>query len=388
MKKNIYEILNGAEMDLTEYDVQDLSVEEKEIRKQHILKEINKTDLNKKHRRISRIIKTVAGFAAAFALTFGLIGFVNPSLAKDIYNAVFSGLIDNANETPISMDDELYATIAKYAVPIEEELKKRPDDSNYTTTSECNGVTLSVSDVYCDGYILYYTLKLETDNELLKDAKELFPHSITDNSVALISTEEIDVFEYNSGGYSLSPFKKAKDGSYVLMNQIELMEGIPEEHDTITINFNMPGLNEYAFGSLENIENSGTSANVDGEWNIRFPVTIDRACNEIIEVNKKDKGITLKNLVKTRIAIIAEVVIDDSNNEYYDSEQVIYAHIPDDNGYSFPPIFEAKEDSAVDTVQYCMCIYDGQKEINISVDILGNDSENSPHITDFRVKIP
>ena len=38
------------------------------------------------------------------------------------------------------------------------------------TTMENNGVTVSVSDIYCDGYVLYYTASIKTDKGELNQA--------------------------------------------------------------------------------------------------------------------------------------------------------------------------------------------------------------------------
>ena len=399
MDKNIYELLNGAEMDLTEYEVQDLSSEEKEMHMQHIMEKIKNDDTSIKNhttnktgrsRKIAKIMKVAAGFAAVVTLTFGVIGFVNPSLAQSIYNAIFSSLIESAQDDIFVYDEEIYAKIGKFAVPIKEELKKRPNDKDYVTSAECNGVTVSVSDVYCDGYILYYTLELDVNNPLLEGAEELFPYSINTNAMAWSEVEEIDMFEYGMGA-SVSSFKKTKNGKYVLMNKVFFLKGFPVDDDSIVAAFHMTGVNACSFGTLDITEASDTSANVEGEWNLRFPVTIDKSCNEIIEVNKKDKGITLRNLIKTRVAVLADVAVDLSVDDYFDPyEEMVTVSILNEANEYLPNINSDTEYDGGDYIYREMCVYDDQKELNVSIVIPGTGDNPEPEIpiTEFNVKLP
>ena len=386
--KNIYDLLNNAEMDLREYEVQDLSFEEKSMYKQRILEKINKIGKSSKKRKITKIMKTAAGFAAAIALTFGIIGVVNPSLAKDIYNAVFSTIIEYAKKDLVLYNEDICAKIGEVAVPIEEELKKRPNETDYVTSSECNGITVSVSDVYCDGYILYYTLKLDVDNEVLGNAEELFPSSLNEGGMATMEIEGIDLFEYGLGE-SVSSFNKSEKGTYVSMNEVYFLQGLPDNNETIVANFHMSGVNAYDWSTYLMAEDSDISANVDGEWNLRFPITVDSSCNEIIEINKEDKGITLRNLVKTRVAIMTEVAVDLSVDDYFNPYGHVAVGLLDSNGNYLPHVITDVKYDAGDHVYYDMCMYDDQTDLNVSIEMPGTGENPPPTIplTEFDVKL-
>ena len=79
-------------------------------------------------------------------------------------------------------DTERYQTIGENAVAVQEEVDKRQGEEGYALTSERDGVVISVSDVYCDGYILYYTTTLQTDREELMSADVSVPNTLLSNS--------------------------------------------------------------------------------------------------------------------------------------------------------------------------------------------------------------
>jgi len=171
MKKNIYQLLNEVETDFREYEQTELSSREKDYHKQKVLMEVrrmgNKENKNKK----GRVWKAAAGMAAACAVAVGVTSLANPVLAKEIFSNVFGNLVEKAQGEKYEKEDtEMYTKLGKSATAIQDEVSKQQEQGSYVTTMENNGVTVSVSDVYCDGYVLYYTASIKTDNEGLNKA--------------------------------------------------------------------------------------------------------------------------------------------------------------------------------------------------------------------------
>ena len=91
----IYEMLNDAEIDLNEYEVEELSSEEKERYKTRIrmeVKRMNRETKNKKNKN-KNMRKIAAGMAAACAVAVGVAGFSNSALADSIYSNTIGKLI-------------------------------------------------------------------------------------------------------------------------------------------------------------------------------------------------------------------------------------------------------------------------------------------------------
>ena len=48
--------------------------------------------------------------------------------------------------------------------------------------AEDNGVTVTVSDAYCDGYEMYFTMTATTDNEQINQKKYLLPEKKSESA--------------------------------------------------------------------------------------------------------------------------------------------------------------------------------------------------------------
>ena len=171
MKKNIYQLLNEVETDFREYEQTELSSREKEYHKQKFLMEVKRMDKMNRKNKNRKIWKIAAGMAAACVLTVGVTSVANPVLAKEIFSSVFGNLVENAQGEKYEKEDtEMYTKLGKNATSVQDEIGRLQEQGNYVTTMENNGVTVSVSDVYCDGYVLYYTASIKTDDEGLNRA--------------------------------------------------------------------------------------------------------------------------------------------------------------------------------------------------------------------------
>ena len=324
MKKNIYQLLNEVEIDIAEYEDQKLSSEEKERHKQKILQEVSRMkESNIRSKKKAKTWKIAAGIAAALAVTIGTVGVTNPVLAQNVWDSVFGKLADNAKgEKDEKEVTDLYTKIGDKAVSVEQELDKQQDKEVYQTTVENNGVTISVSDIYCDGYVLYYTSSLNTSCEGLIQADGI----VLETKMGM---EQVKIDGLAMSGHSRA-FEKAEDGSYVSVNQINLMSGAEgnvvwkQEGDTLVVDWTITNVKGKLWDSWDENGDYKVTENIEGEWHLRFPVTVDSSNNETYVIDKEENGIIVKEAIKTKSGLVVHVQLPDFSKEpYYDPNMAI-----------------------------------------------------------------
>ena len=305
MGKSIYSLLNEVETDFSEYEPVTLSEEEKGRHKQKVLQEVRDME-NKKGRseKRSRAWKKTAVAAAACALAITAAGAANPALAKGLFSDVFGQLIENAQGEKYEQEDtERYTVIGKHAVDVQDEVAKQPEEGSYITAVENNGVTVSVSDIYCDGYILYYTATLQTEDEALGLADGIMGKPEEGPG------EELEIEGMDMSGYASRAFTKSKSGAFVSANEINLMsnEGaIPQKDGTIVVDWSLHGLSGFLFDKWDDQGEYWKTGTVDGEWHLRFPVTVDQSANKSYEIGREDQGVQVKRATKTKAGLVVE----------------------------------------------------------------------------------
>lgn len=377
MKKTIYQLLNDVETDFSKYEQDELSVLEKDRHKQTVLREVKRMK-NKK-------MKTwkVAAAAAACAVTVGAVSLANPVFANEIFSSVFGSLVENARGSKYGKEDtDLYTKIGKNAEAVQEKTGKDERD-DYVTTMENNGVTISVSDVYCDGYVLYFTTTLKTENEGLNKADGILARIMDDGNKGNGPAISIDGTQL--AGYSERPFEKTKDGSFVAMNQIDLMSPADssekdidlglDEKETLVVNWDLSELSGYLWDQWDDSGEYMRTGETKGQWNLCFPVTIDRTHNQTYAVNKEDNGVRVKNAIKTKAGLVLEVELPDFtkapyNDPYNDPDLAV----KDSSGKCLQWINQKtmQHDDGTATMQI-MVLYDGEK--NLSFEVTTKDEE-------------
>lgn len=372
MKKTIYQLLNDVETDFSKYEQDELSVLEKDRHKQTVLREVKRMK-NKK----MKAWKIAAGAAAACAVMVGTVSLANPVFANEIFSSVFGSLVENARGSKYEKEDtDLYTKIGKNAEALQEKTGKDEGD-DYVTTMENNGVTISVSDVYCDGYILYFTTTLKTEDEGLNKADGILARIMDDGNKGNGPAISIDGTQL--AGYSERSFEKTKDGSFVAMNQIDLMSPADsrekeidlglDEKGTLVVNWDLSEFSGYLWDQWDASGEYMKTGETKGQWNLRFPVTIDRSHNQTYAINKEDNGVQVKNAVKTKAGLVLEVELPDFtkapyNDPYNDPDLAV----KDSSGKCLQWINQKtmQHDDGTATMQI-MVLYDGEKDLSFEV---------------------
>ena len=370
MEKNIYELLNDVVINENEYEQTEFNDFDKARSKQRILRKVRALEM--KNKKKSRG-KAVAAAAAACAVVIGAVGFTNPALADVVYSNTIGKLIENKIGTKDENEANLYKTVAENSITAEEEVAKSQSADDYNTSAEAEGINVSISDIYCDGYVVYYTAVLQTDNEELKQA---------DFITAEKGGEELTVNGNQAGGVMMG-FEKASDGSYVKSGEIDLLgfgsDGDTEDYskaDSLEIKYVITNLTGYKDDEWDDNGDYESKASVDGDWTLKFPVTVDRSANVTYDINKEDNGVKLCNVVKTKAGLVLTIETPDFtqapyNDPYNDPDMSVV----DENGNALQwftgGISQENEDGSA--VYKIMVLYEDQT--NLSLEVTSRDEE-------------
>lgn len=390
MKKTIYDLLNEVTINDAEYEEIELSSLEKDRLKQKILMEVRRMENREKRKQTkARIKKAATGIAAACAVVIGIMGVANPALAKNLISDTFGKLIQNSQGSKDEKEDtEMYTTIGKNAVDVQEELEKNGTGEEYITTAESNGVTISVSDVYCDGYVLYYTATLKTEDEGLKMADWIHTTHKAEAEYLVINGIKI-------GPTTGTSFEKSADGSFVKTGKIDLLNVVNENGEKLSVDNEKSLVVSCVIKELEGTDANAwdeqgeymKTGNVTGDWQLRFPVTVDKSQNRVINIDKEQNGIWIINAVKTKAGLILEIETPDFRkapyNDLYNDPDV---GVKDGQGNFLQQITGYREENRDGTaVQQIMVLYDGQTDLTLEVTNKNVDEGQIASI-DFKVQ--
>lgn len=351
MEKNIYGLLNEVEMDLETYKATELSEKEKERYKRNILHRIGNTNSKKR----KNTWKKVVGAVAALAVILGVAGVANPVLAKDIYSALFGKLIEHEREQiqqreTTDSDLKKYAIIGKNAKEVSEE-----DKAAGETTVEKDGITFAVSDVYSDGYHLYYLLSLRTERKDFEKAEYIR------------LGKNIHGVEFKINGKQVYPdeagsFKKIEDGLYTCVAQQDLssLTDVNEQPvdisdaKTLTVEYSIKDRLLGQYWQQDQMEEI-TTGSVENTWKLQFSVPVDRSGAKEIVLNQESNGVRLAKASVTKGGLLLEGITPD------------FSQAPYNDPYNDP----------------AMTLYDADG--NILCEVEGSSTENADGTANFRV---
>ena len=223
---------------------------------------------------------TAAAAAVAVIAVSGSVFYANPVLAKNIpvIGDVFAKLQKNKENTPYGEKDKTaYGKIADNSESVQ----------NPGSEAENNGVTVTVSDAYCDGYEMYFTITAITDNDQVNQKDYLLPEKIQQ---VYVNGEET--------GAELS-LEKTEDGSFVGLGHISagwLADKTFKDQSTVDIKFTE------LYAKVENQPEPATYVEgenlITGQWNLEFTVGTDTNPLNTYEVNTANNGFTVSKIVK------------------------------------------------------------------------------------------
>lgn len=229
-------------------------------------------------------MKYVATAAAVMITGIGIC-WANPALAAKL---PFIGKIFEEVQSMVTFS----GTFDKKAEVLEENSEMKPSRGVYT--AESDGITITASEVYCDGLSVFLTAEVYMEkggfNQMA--GKVLY----LDGSWKLSGDqEEKNLINQNLEG------KVIDDQTFAGMLKIDL-EDRNLEKGICDLRLSMIGYDDLSRTKEENIEAFHT---YKAEWKLRIPFTIDTSASKSFEINKENKGYCLKEVFVSPYQVVA-----------------------------------------------------------------------------------
>ena len=327
-----------------------------------------------------------SGAAAALAVILGVAGVADPVLAKDIYSALFGKLIAHEKEQVQqgeTMDSDLkkYAIIGKNAKEVSKE-----DKSAGETTVEKDGITFAVSDVYCDGYHLYYLLSLRTERKDFEKAEYIR------------LGKNIHGVEFKINGKQVYPdeagsFEKIEDGLYTSVAQQDLssLTDVNEQPvdisdaKTFTVEYSIKDQLLGQYWQQDEMEEI-TTGTVENTWKLQFSVPVDRSGVKEIVLDQESNGVSLTKASVTKGGLVLEGITPDFsqapyNDPYNDPAMTLY----DADGNMLCEVEGSSTENADGTATFHVhYLYNGEKNLIFKIT---NKNVDNKTIAAFRFQV-
>lgn len=348
------------------------------------------THTGRKNRRMA----AWAAAAAAFGIIViaGGVLFSQPALARNlpILGNLFEK-IQNVSSRTNPKDKTAYGQIENYSAKTTDP-ETRADTSPGKSEgnpdraaepgyiADDNGVEVMVSDVYFDGYDLYYTLSIRTEDEALSSSEFLTPLNFTEGdplpffaSAFINGTEVPSVF--------MQP-RKSEDGSFVQLVRISMDSAGSGSADTLEVKLDF---NAVGGTRLEDIGTYGGAyqeamghKTVRGNWKLAFRTSADRSGSRRLVSPSENQGFTVTKATATPSNLHLTVLIPfgwdihalvpqifDSNGQKVEWEHISYAA----DGTTGQPLLEITANAA-ETDRFVVKIVDKTTSTDDTLDVV------------------
>lgn len=327
-------------------------------------------------RKRKRLYQKAGIAAAAACMVIALTGifYANPALAKDIpiLGDVFKRIQEKRDESPYpDKDKTAYDKIAEHSKPVEDP----------TNVAVDQGVTMKVSDAYCDGYDLYFTLSLTTEDEEMNTADRITLLSYREGDpIPFLASLAIDGEEvYPSSSMTVN---KMDDNVYAALIRVQSMSmpkgTFPEK---MSVSLDVGGVCGQKDGMVETGAVSGFK-NIDGSWKLAFDARMDTSNNTTAKPQTEKDGFVVEEVTKTpsnmyitlavpaewAVKNPAEVLMDTAGNRIYGESSRIVEQ--EDGSWIKYMIFDQ-----TDADQFTLKMYDKNADIG--------ENESVPLITEI-----
>ncbi len=299
-----------------------------QILKQALAPEIDDSEIRIHKRRkdkmgIFRKIGTgVAAAVAAAVLGVGGLGYFNPVLAAKIplIGKIFEKVEEDATYSGDFSD--------KKTVLTKEDAAGNLDTSDYTVSDK--GITLTASEAYCDGYSIFLTVNIESeDADFTHIPRHYTGMNIADDKTA--AGFYIDG-KWRVDGRSDEWLENTFDGEVIDSHTFAgmLKINLAEKHAgsgelSLTVN----GLG-YDDDTMLGGEEISASHWTEGSWNITIPFEVNETDVKTIEVGEKKGNITLEDVVVSPYQVIVHATTPGKPRELTDSiRQKLLSEDPD-----------------------------------------------------------
>lgn len=253
-----------------------------------------------------------AAVAAVVIGTLGM-GYVNPALAAKL--PLIGNIFEKVEEDAIYSGD--YTD--KKIVLTNEDHAGNLNTSDYTVSDQ--GITLTASEVYCDGYSIFLTVNIESeDADFTHIPRHYTGMNAADNRTA--AGFYIDG-TWSVNGTSPEWIENTFDGEVIDSNTFAGMLKIDlakKYTGSGELNFNVTGLG-YDDDRMLDAEEITASHWTDGSWNIIIPFEVNATDVKTIEVGETEGNITLEDVVVSPYQVIVHAVTPGEQRELTDDRR-------------------------------------------------------------------
>lgn len=253
----------------------------------------------KRRNRKSRYRNIYLPLAAAACVVLVLSGifYVNPALAKDIpvLGDVFARLRNLRDEHAYPEKDKTaYENIEKHSEPVRA----------LTSIAEDAGIRMMITDAYCDGFDLYFTISLTAEDGELKTADRLELLSYREGDpVAFFAWLTVNGEEVYPSDSTIS-LRKSDENVYVALVRVQSMNTASGEFpENMTVGLDIGGVGAFKDNMEEipdvpNYDRVGFKC-VQGKWQMEFQPEMNTDDNRSAEPNAENNGIIVKCVTQT-----------------------------------------------------------------------------------------
>lgn len=265
-----------------------------QILKQALAPEIDDTEITvhrgrkNKMRKFGVIGKAIAAAAAICIIGIGALGYFNPVLAAKI--PLIGGIFEQIEDEVTYSGD--YSNRGSFLT--NEDSTGNAAASDYSVSDK--GITLTASEVYCDGYSVFLTVYIKAEDA---DFTLIPEHS--DRTVAGFYITGSWSVDGNSFGYHMNNLdgKVIDSHTYAGMLKVDLEEKI-EGGGELSLNVTGLGYDDVTMLDGEDM----VSHWIDGNWNVAIPFEANANDTKTIKVGEKKGNITLDDVVVSPYQVI------------------------------------------------------------------------------------
>lgn len=275
-----------------------------------LVKKRKTKQMNRIHKNGIKSTWVKAAAAAGIIITTGSIFcYTNPVAASklpiigNIFERVeedvtYSG---NYNKKEVLQDNEKVTETEK-ASETENVSVKQNKDNRYTAKNK--GITITASEVYCDGYSVYLTAKVESETGGFQNIPEHYTRRFgekTSKAISTYGTWEIDDLGAESFSESIDLEGKAvDDNTFVGMLKLDLKQ-YSEKAGMLKLN-----LTELWYDDEDDMYKKEPTHRIKGEWKLEIPYSVDKEQCKEIAVNTKNKdGFGIQKVFVSPYQVIA-----------------------------------------------------------------------------------
>lgn len=257
--------------------------------------------------------KCAAAVVAAAVIGIGGLGYFDPVLAAKIplIGKIFEKVEEDATYSGDYTD--------KKTVLTNEDSEGNLDTSDYTVSDQ--GITLTASEIYCDGYSVFLTVNIESEDA---DFTHIPRHYTGMNA----ADERTAAGFYIDGTWSVdgstpvwleNRFEGEVIDSHTFAGMLKI--DLAKKHaGSGELNLDVSGLGHDDDRMLD-AEDISASHWTDGSWNLVVPFEVNESDVKIIEVGEKKGNITLEDVVVSPYQVIVHATTPGEQRELTDDRR-------------------------------------------------------------------